>query len=81
MNERMIREQTGGPQRFIIKAQARTWVKNQRGVMDMEKVVCPNCGQLMRRSALSEVQGNGKRIAVYVCPNSWGCGTVVQKEE
>lgn len=47
----------------------------------MDKVMCPNCGQPMRKSALSEVQGNGKRIAVYVCPNSWGCGTVVRKEE
>lgn len=47
----------------------------------MEKMVCPNCGQLMRRSALSEVKDNGKRIAVYVCPNSWSCGAIVRKEE
>lgn len=47
----------------------------------MEKVTCPNCGQLMRRSALTEVQGNGKRIAIYTCPNTWGCRTVVRKAE
>ena len=47
----------------------------------MEKVVCPSCGKLMRKSALSEVQSNGKRVAIYACPNSAGCGAVVRKEE
>lgn len=47
----------------------------------MEKVYCPKCGQPMRRSASTETQRNGKRIIVYVCPNSWGCGAIVRKEE
>ena len=47
----------------------------------MAKVLCPKCGQVMNKSSLSEVHSNGKRIAVYVCPNKWGCGTVVRREE
>lgn len=47
----------------------------------MEKVFCPKCGQPMRKSSLSQVQSNGKHIVVYVCPNSWGCGTIVRREK
>ena len=43
-------------------------------------VYCPKCGQPMRKSA-TEVKSNGKRVVIYVCPNRWGCGTIVQKEE
>lgn len=46
----------------------------------MEKVLCPKCGQPMQKSAVTEVGSGGKRITVYVCPNRWGCGTVLQKE-
>lgn len=47
----------------------------------MEEIRCPNCGQPMRKSASTEVRQDGKRLVVYVCPNRWGCGTVVQKSE
>ena len=47
----------------------------------MSQVYCPKCGQPMRKSSISEVKRNGKRIVIYVCPNSWGSGTIVREEE
>lgn len=46
----------------------------------MATVYCPNCGQPMRKTAMTETLPNGKRIVIYVCPNQSGCKTIYRKE-
>ena len=47
----------------------------------MEKVLCPYCGQPMKKTAMTETLKDGTRIVIYACPNRSGCGAIIKRNE